>query len=276
MFGKNPKRPPETGDGMTLSVVEIFPTLQGEGPFVGQPSVFVRLGGCNLACDFCDTEFEKFEPVALKAILEQITMLACDGKTGVVSLSLRERLGEGVTRANVAVSSPAVAQAQPSPTPFPEGEGFAAAPLVPNNYLRDLVVITGGEPLRQNIAPLCEALLAKGLRVQIETNGSLWRPLPVGVNIVCSPKVTDGRYHALRPDLLARVDALKFIVSAEEGDYHDVGQVGQAGTKIPVYVQPMDAYDPIRNAANSAHALALATRHGYRLSTQMHKLWGIA
>ncbi len=220
MFGKNPKRPPEAGDGAILKVVEIFPTLQGEGPFVGQPSVFVRLGGCNLACDFCDTEFEAFAQMALNHILETIARHAAG--------------------------------------------------------IRDLVVITGGEPLRQNIAPLCEALLAKGLRVQIETNGTLWRELPSGVHIVCSPKVTDGTYHALRPDLLAQVDALKFIISASDAHYQAVGDVGQAGTTIPVYVQPMDEYDPTRNKENIAHALHLAQTHGYRLSLQTHKLLGIA
>lgn len=222
MFGKNPKRGAEQGDGQHLKVVEIFPTLQGEGPFVGQPAVFVRLGGCNLACNFCDTEFEQFAEMTLEAILAQVTSL--------------------------------------------------------RNGQRDLVVITGGEPLRQNIAPLCEALLEKGLRVQIETNGTLWRLLPEGVNVVCSPKVTDGKYHVLRPDLLDRVDALKFIVSAEDADYRDVGDVGQSsvGRPIPIYVQPMDAYDPAKNAANAAHALALAQRQGYRLSMQMHKIWGIA
>ena len=44
MFGKNPIRPPEKGNGSTLLVQEIFPTVQGEGPHTGQPSVFVRLG----------------------------------------------------------------------------------------------------------------------------------------------------------------------------------------------------------------------------------------
>ena len=220
MFGKNPIRPPKKGDGSQLKVVEIFPTLQGEGPFVGHPAVFVRLGGCNLACSFCDTEFEAFEEMDLISVIARVEKLAAN--------------------------------------------------------THDLVVITGGEPLRQNIAPLCEALLAKGLRVQIETNGTLWRPLPEAVNIICSPKVTDGKYHPLRPDLLARVDALKFIVSADDADYCAVGEVGQAGRAIPIYVQPMDAYDPAKNAANAAHALALAQTGGYRLSVQMHKVWGIA
>lgn len=40
-----------------LQLVEIFYTLQGEGSFTGTPAVFVRLAGCNLACDFCDTDY---------------------------------------------------------------------------------------------------------------------------------------------------------------------------------------------------------------------------
>lgn len=220
MFGKNPKRAPEKGDGSTLQVVEIFPTLQGEGPFVGHPAVFVRLGGCNLACDFCDTEFESFHDMDIVSIVAQIEQLAAG--------------------------------------------------------LRDLVVITGGEPLRQEIAPLCRELLARGFRVQIETNGTLWRALPQDVHIVCSPKVTDGRYHPLRPDVLARVDALKFIVSADHPDYQGVADVGQSARAIPVYVQPMDAYDPARNAANVAYAAHLAQTQGYRLSLQLHKMLGIA
>ncbi len=216
MFGNNPIRPPENGTGQTLQIVEIFPTLQGEGPFTGHPAVFVRLGGCNLACSFCDTEFEQFRPMALEAVLAEI-----------------------------------------------------------EKHPPRLVVITGGEPLRQNIVPLCETLLARGFKVQIETNGTLWRPLPAGVHIVCSPKVSAGAYHALRPDLLARVDALKFIIAEDVADYREVGEVGQGAHAIPVYVQPMDVQDPARNAANMARAAMLAQRDGYVLSLQTHKILGI-
>jgi 7-carboxy-7-deazaguanine synthase len=40
-----------------IDVVGIFPTIQGEGPFVGMPSVFVRTAGCNLQCPLCDTDY---------------------------------------------------------------------------------------------------------------------------------------------------------------------------------------------------------------------------
>jgi len=39
-----------------IPVVEIFgPTLQGEGPAAGRGASFLRLGGCNLSCAWCDT-----------------------------------------------------------------------------------------------------------------------------------------------------------------------------------------------------------------------------
>lgn len=40
----------------TLVVAEVFgPTVQGEGPSLGRRASFIRLGGCNLTCDWCDT-----------------------------------------------------------------------------------------------------------------------------------------------------------------------------------------------------------------------------
>jgi len=216
MKGTNPIRPPVQDDGGELAVQEIFPTLQGEGPYAGWPAVFVRLGGCNLACDFCDTEFESFSVMRMDAVAAQVKQLA-----------------QQIT----------------------------------------LVVITGGEPLRQNIAPLCEALLASGFKVQIETNGTLYRPLPEAVEIICSPKNTNGNYHPVRPDLLLRINAFKFLISQFQHGYTSVPEIGQGD--IPVYVQPMDEADAKKNAANLTLAVQLALLHGYRLSLQMHKIAGI-
>lgn len=40
-----------------LQLAEIFYSIQGEGAHSGTPAVFVRLAGCNLSCDFCDTDY---------------------------------------------------------------------------------------------------------------------------------------------------------------------------------------------------------------------------
>lgn len=47
----------ERTDGQSLLIHSIFFTIQGEGPNVGKPAVFVRLGGCNLQCPGCDTNY---------------------------------------------------------------------------------------------------------------------------------------------------------------------------------------------------------------------------
>jgi len=59
---------------LTLSVTEIFYSLQGESRTVGIPTVFIRLAGCPLRCSYCDTQFA-YEPgkeLAIAAILESV------------------------------------------------------------------------------------------------------------------------------------------------------------------------------------------------------------
>jgi len=49
-----------------IPIVEIFPTIQGEGPGLGKPSLFIRVGGCDLRCRFkgvaCDTPYAVHTP----------------------------------------------------------------------------------------------------------------------------------------------------------------------------------------------------------------------
>jgi len=43
------------------NIIEIFSSVQGEGPYVGCRQIFIRFSGCNLACKYCDTQFEPQE-----------------------------------------------------------------------------------------------------------------------------------------------------------------------------------------------------------------------
>src|SRR6187402_3120935 len=47
----------EVGGARRLKITEIFYSLQGEADTVGFPTVFVRLTGCPLRCQFCDTAY---------------------------------------------------------------------------------------------------------------------------------------------------------------------------------------------------------------------------
>ena len=57
-------------------IVEIFESLQGEGWNTGMPAVFVRLGKCNLACGWCDTDYLKFGMMSLSVILGRLKTYA--------------------------------------------------------------------------------------------------------------------------------------------------------------------------------------------------------
>ena len=43
-------------DGSKLPLVENFYTIQGEGYHTGKPAYFIRIGGCDIGCHFCDTK----------------------------------------------------------------------------------------------------------------------------------------------------------------------------------------------------------------------------
>lgn len=229
MFGSNVARKQVLDDGQQLWVQEVFYTLQGEGPWTGHPSIFVRLAGCNLKCFWCDTDFESSNWLpSLDELLRRIS---------------------------------------------DERPVFA-----------DLVVVTGGEPFRQNIEPLVSRLLEQDLRVQIETSGTLWVDLPEhpGLSIVCSPKTKN-----LHPDIIPRIAAFKYVVGADCVDPKDglpcaSTQKRGVATKLyrppagaSVYVMPRDDGDEERNVANRRACTTVALKFGYRLCLQTHKLLGL-
>ena len=61
----------------TYPIVEIFHSVQGEGYHSGESSIFVRFGKCNLQCEWCDTEFNKFQILSLEEIIENIEKFDC-------------------------------------------------------------------------------------------------------------------------------------------------------------------------------------------------------
>jgi 7-carboxy-7-deazaguanine synthase len=53
-------------------ISEIFSSIQGEGPYVGQKQIFVRLSGCNLDCRYCDTKTDDHREYEPQALLDKI------------------------------------------------------------------------------------------------------------------------------------------------------------------------------------------------------------
>jgi 7-carboxy-7-deazaguanine synthase len=122
----------------------------------------------------------------------------------------------------------------------------------------ELVVLTGGEPMMQDLTELVPALLALGRAVQIETAGDHWQDLPYDdITVVCSPK-TSELHPALRPDVY------KYVVAAGETPVTH----GE-----PVFIQPMDDGDNTKK--NVEWCVQLCMERGWRLSLQTHKALGI-
>lgn len=161
-----------------------------------------------------------------------------------------------------------------------------AVGLLPANLRTPLVVITGGEPFRQNINQLISGLLSaiRGLTVQIETNGT-YSPLPGCPSeaiVICSPKagkVADG--------LIRHVKAYKYVldsryVSLIDGLPTDI--LGNEclkparpplGFKGPIYLSPLDSGRLLDNDYNIQAAAKSCMGYGYILNLQIHKLVGL-
>jgi len=61
-----------------MIVSELFYTLQGEGTFIGRPSVFIRTSTCNLRCHFCDTPYTSWWNEGKKRSVEKIVNKVMD------------------------------------------------------------------------------------------------------------------------------------------------------------------------------------------------------
>jgi organic radical activating enzyme len=152
-----------------------------------------------------------------------------------------------------------------------------------------LVVITGGEPLLQNIVPFVRRMNECGISCSVETAGTVVLPElytvfdPMrsisGNLIVCSPKTPK-----IHPEIERLVGAWKYVVKDGEGDQwglpskstqvvdRDVTVFKPVFPVVEIWVNPMDEYDADKNEANLKWARDVALRHGYRMGVQLHKL----
>jgi 7-carboxy-7-deazaguanine synthase len=74
MSAPSPGVEPGSHPGATLRINEIFHSIQGESTRAGLPTTFVRLTGCPLRCDYCDTvyAYDEGEIMTLDAVLESV------------------------------------------------------------------------------------------------------------------------------------------------------------------------------------------------------------
>jgi 7-carboxy-7-deazaguanine synthase len=87
------RRPP------TLKTIEIFASVQGEGLRQGEPTIFVRLAGCNRRCGFCDTKraWRGGRELSVDTIAKEVGRLRLDFPTTWVCLTGGEPLAQDVS-----------------------------------------------------------------------------------------------------------------------------------------------------------------------------------
>lgn len=65
----------QVSEGTMLPVMEAFYTIQGEGTFSGSPTYFIRLGGCDVGCVWCDVkeswEAEKWPILSVDSLIKE-------------------------------------------------------------------------------------------------------------------------------------------------------------------------------------------------------------
>lgn len=223
----------------SLFVTSMFFTLQGEGPFAGQPALFIRLAKCNLACSFCDTFFDDgdwmtFEQISSKA-RETVMKYWSDQQLTVPEWVLYK-------------------------TPSPMGNG-----IMEINGLKVVLVVTGGEPLLQkNLMDYLNFAKYEFSAMQIESNGTVNQDVPEHVTLVCSPKCAEKngvatKYLAPTKLILDRADSLKFVMSADkDSPYSEVPEWAHAwkaaNKERQVFVSPMNIYNTFPQKIKILHA----------------------
>jgi 7-carboxy-7-deazaguanine synthase len=252
------------------NLVEIFSSIQGEGTHVGATTLFVRFGGCDLRCAWCDS------PQTWKPARE------CRVEVGRGSGAFR-------TRANPVSVEDAIAAA--------EALDCAA---------HEFASLTGGEPLLQPEAAgeIARALRARGPRILLETHGLATEGLEIaiaGVDVVSMDwklssdvrRASDPKRGAVEPfhgehekflAVARRAPELvvKIVVTPASADAEideAVSRIEASAPEAALILQPVTPFGAVREAPNAERLLSLCARISNRLAKvrvipQTHKIYG--
>ncbi|MCP5051945.1 MAG: 7-carboxy-7-deazaguanine synthase QueE [bacterium] len=96
------------------------------------------------------------------------------------------------------------------------------------------VVLTGGEPLEQDLSAIASTLKEQRFFLSIETSGSFYQPLPIDWWTVAPKDVCD---YAIHPGLVNHVDEIKLVVN-DNLTMDVIRNIRETVKKVPVFLQP--------------------------------------
>jgi organic radical activating enzyme len=268
-----------------IKVSELFYSIQGEGRYMGVPSIFLRTYGCNFTCQGFGMPKGTFSIEAA-----HIARNAEQYKT-YKELPL-------VTTGCDSYASWHPAFKDLSPMVEVEGLANSIVDLLPNKEWRDEhLVITGGEPLlgwQRAYPALLEQPNMHGLKeITFETNGTMrltkdfkhylgewtaehWdREITFSVSAKL-PASGEPWKDAIKPKVVCDYETigttyLKFVVATEE-DIQDAlratAEYRKEGFKGHVYLMPVGGVESVYSLNNRTVALA-AMKHGIRYSDRL-------
>jgi organic radical activating enzyme len=252
------------------NLVEVFSSIQGEGPHVGERTLFVRFGECDLRCRWCDSP-HTWRPAA-----------HCD---------IELEAGSG-RRARVA-------------NPVGLDALVAAAERLEVEHHR-FVSLTGGEPLLQPdaVGTVARALRGRGPRILLETHGLADAALARVVDAIDvvsmdwrlasdvqragepargpRPDFHEAHERFLRTALAAPEVVVKLVVTPASGDAEideACGRVGRVAPRAVLVLQPVTPCGGVRERPSAQRMLDLAARASrvcadVRVIPQTHPIYG--
>jgi organic radical activating enzyme len=230
---------------MRLAISEVFYSIQGEGITTGTPSVFVRLGGCNLMCGGMGTQFDN-------------------------------ELHNGATWRCDTIEVWMKAQSKQYHEILPDD---CIKALKNGAHM----IITGGEPLMQSAGvegfiEWCQTQFNPSLFVEIETNGTII-PSEKLKGLVglwnCSPKLSNsGNDKSIRIsrsalDELNKLNTqFKFVITTED-DFDEMTQDFGFLSKDKIVLMPSGENQELL-AQSKPIVVELAKKHYLNFTTRLH------